>query len=149
MAALVLSTTALPAQISNVLQVEAAKVAGKRSQVVSARLQVQLRPGYHVNSHTPADPYLIPLKFTWTETPAVQPVDIKFPEPKLEKYEFSNKPLSVFTGDFVVEAKFKVLPEAPVGQSMLVGKLRYQACNDKMCLPPRTVDIKVPVVVSN
>lgn len=140
---------ALPAQISNVLSVDAPKVTGKRSQTVTADITLQLRPGYHVNSNTPADPYLIPLKFTWTETPNLQPVDVVFPKPQLEKYEFSEKPLSVFTGDFKVHARFKVLPSAPIGQSMLAGKLRYQACNDKMCLPPRSIDVKIPFTVQN
>jgi hypothetical protein len=27
----------------------------------------------------------------------------------------------------------------------LAAKLRYQACTDKACLPPVTVDVKVPV----
>lgn len=140
---------ALPAQISNVLSVDAPTVTGKRSQTVTADITLQLRPGYHVNSNTPADPYLIPLKFTWTETPNLQPIDVVFPKPRLEKYEFSEQPLSVFTGDFKVQARFKVLPNAPVGQSIVAGKLRYQACNDKMCLPPRTIDVRIPFTVQN
>lgn len=149
LAAPALLLAALPAQISNVLTVDAPSTVAKRNHVTTAELTVQLRQGFHVNSNTPADPYLIPLKFTWTDTANFQPLEVLFPKPHMEKYEFSEKPLSVFTGDFKVQAKFKVLPAAPLGQTVLGGKLRYQACNDKMCLPPRSVDVRIPLTVRN
>ena len=144
---LVLAT--LSAQISNVLTVEAPKLQGKRNEIATAQITLQLRPGFHVNSNAPADPYLIPLKFTWSDTRTLQPIEVVFPKPQMEKYEFSEKPLSVFTGDIKVQAKFKVLPTAPLGPGVVGGKLRYQACNDKMCLPPRSVDVTIPVTVQN
>ena len=42
---------------------------GKRGGVMDARVTVQLRDGYHVNSNTPADDYLIPLRLTWAAAP--------------------------------------------------------------------------------
>jgi hypothetical protein len=36
----------------------------------------------------------------------------------------------------------------PPGLVNVAGKLRYQACNDRMCLPPKTIDVTVPVSVS-
>ena len=65
----------------------------------------------------------------------------------MEKYEFSDKPLSVFTGDFDLVAKFKVPAGAPRGPGIMLGKLRYQACNNKACYPPKTVDVNVPYQV--
>ena len=137
----------LPAQISNVLTVNPPeRIAGKRNEVVAATFELVLRPGYHVNSNTPSDEYLIPLKFTWQEGGA-QSVDVIFPKPQMEKYEFSEKPLSVFSGTFKVEAKFKILSGAPAGTSTVNGKLRYQACSDKFCLPPKNIELKLPLYV--
>ena len=65
----------------------------------------------------------------------------------MEKYEFSETPLSVFTGNFDIVTKFKAAAGAPVGPAYVSGKLRYQACNDKACFPPKTLDIKLPVSV--
>ena len=67
-----------------------------------------------------------------------------YPKPSLEKYEFAEKPLSVFTGDFELVANFKVAANAPAGPGAAVGKLRYQACSDRACFPPKTVDVTVP-----
>jgi DsbC/DsbD-like thiol-disulfide interchange protein len=119
------------------------KVAGKRGQTVQAKIPVTVESGFHVNSNKPSDEYLIPLKLTWTATGALEGGEIAYPKPTLEKYEFSEKPLSVFTGNFNLTANFKVAPNAPAGPGVAAGKLRYQACNDKACFPPKTVDVSV------
>ena len=45
------------------------KVVAKPGAVVDSVLPVELRPGYHVNSNTPSDDYLIPLRLTWDAGP--------------------------------------------------------------------------------
>jgi thiol:disulfide interchange protein DsbD len=122
------------------------KVTAKTGAVAEAPLTIQLRPGYHVNSNTPSDEYLIPLRLTWTAGP-LETSDVVFPKPSLEKYAFSEKPLSVFSGDFEIRTRFKVAANAPVGPAVMTGKLRYQACNDRMCLAPKTLDVSLPVEV--
>ena len=113
---------------------------------MQAKLSVQLRDGYHVNSNTPSDEYLIPLKLTWSAGP-LETAGIVYPKPQSEKYAFSDKPLSVFTGDFEILTRFKVSSTATPGPAALSGKLRYQACNDRMCFPPKSVDVTLPVDV--
>ncbi len=110
----------------------------------TAKVTLQLRNGYHVNSHTPADEYLIPLRLTWTASP-LEVVDVTYPQPKLENYSFSTKPVSVFTGDFDIITRFKAPATSPQGPTVLVGKLRYQACTDTSCLAPKTVEVRLPV----
>jgi hypothetical protein len=143
-AALLLILPCLWAQSSGHLSVgQPEKVAGKRGQTVQAKIPVTVESGFHVNSNKPSDEYLIPLKLTWTATGALEGGEIAYPKPTLEKYEFSEKPLSVFTGNFNLTANFKVAPNAPAGPGVAAGKLRYQACNDKACFPPKTVDVSV------
>jgi len=113
---------------------------------VESRVEVSLLPGYHCNSNTPSEDYLIPLRLTWTSG-TFQPLGVTYPKPSKEKYEFSEKPVSVYTGKFELISKFKVAPNAPAGPGMLEGSLRYQACNDKMCFPPRTVPVKLPYTI--
>jgi thiol:disulfide interchange protein DsbD len=120
------------------------RLPAKPGATIQSKLAVQLRPGYHVNSNTPSDEYLIPLRLTWTGGP-LETLEVVFPKPQMEKYSFSEKPLSVFSGDFELVTKFKVAATAAPGPVTLTGKLRYQACNDRMCLPPKNVDITLPV----
>ena len=112
-----------------------------------ASVSVQLRDGYHVNSNMPSDDYFIPLRLTWNPGP-VEAVSVTFPKPQMEKLAFSEKPVSIFTGNFEVVTKFKAAHGAAPGQNVVTGKLRFQACNDRMCLPPRTVDLSLPVEVA-
>jgi len=138
----------LAAQNSGYLSVgEAPKVAAKRGAAVQAKIPMTVQQGYHVNSNTPSDEYLIPLKLTWKNTGALEAGTVVYPKPTLEKYEFSEKPLSVFTGKFEVTANFKVKPDAAAGPGAAVGSLRYQACSDRACYPPKTVEVTLPYTV--
>ena len=131
----------------NILTIEPpAPVPAKRGAAAQVRLKVSLQTGYHVNSNTPSDEYLIPLKLTWTPGPLESPA-VAYPKPQMEKYEFADKPLSVYTGSFELNTTFKVPAHAAVGPSVMAGKLRYQACTNKACFPPKNVDVKLPVQV--
>lgn len=135
---------AAPALAQNVLSVippESASI--KSGQTADVKIRVKLRPGYHVNSNQPADEFLIPLKLTWAPG-AVEAVAIEYPKPAMQKYAFSEKPLSVYSGEFEIATKFKA---GPRGMTTVSGKLRYQACNDTMCLPPKTIEIQLPLQV--
>ena len=148
LAAALLCLPSLWAQSSGYLTVGTTpKLTGARNAALQAKIPVSVRNGYHVNSNTPADEYLIPLKLTWTSTGALQGGEIVYPKPSQEKYEFAEKPLSVFTGSFDLLANFKVAANAPAGPGAATGKLRYQACDNKACYPPRTVEVTIPYQV--
>jgi Disulphide bond corrector protein DsbC len=138
----------LYAQSSGYLAVgEPQKVAGKRNAAVQVKIPCSVQAGYHVNSNKPNEEYLIPLKLTWTSTGALEGGTVTYPKASLETYEFSEKPLSVFTGNFDLLASFKVAASAPAGPGVAVGKLRYQACSNRACYPPKTIEIAVPYQV--
>jgi hypothetical protein len=122
------------------------KIVAKRNSTQEVPFTISVRQGYHINSDKPEDDYLIPLKVTFGPG-MLELVDITFPKPQLQKFPFSEKPMSVFDGSFKTIAKVRVPPAAPAGATQLVGKVRYQACNDRMCLPPRTLEVKVPVEI--
>src|SRR5262249_4985875 len=120
------------------------KVSAKAGTVVTTKIVAQLRSGYHCNSDKPSEDYLIPLKLTWTPAP-LEIAEVVYPKAQMEKYAFSETPLSVYTGDFEIVTKFKAPASPPPGPAVLTGKLRYQACTDRMCLPPKTVDVSMPI----
>ena len=119
-----------------------ARVAGKAGEQLTAKIAVRLRTGYHVNSNKPNEDYLIPLRLSWEGGP-LETAEVIYPKPREEKYEFSEKPLSVYTGDFEILTRFKIGPSAPKGPGIISGKLRYQACTNNMCFPPKTVEVRL------
>jgi thioredoxin:protein disulfide reductase len=138
----------LQAQIDFLKVAPPAKIQAKRDSSVEVSLAARLQPGYHVNSDKPLEAYLIPLRLTW-ESGALETDGIEYPKPVMETYQFSKTPLSVYSGEFEIITKFKVPADAPLGPAMLSGKLRYQACNDTTCFPPKTIPVKVPVEIRN
>jgi hypothetical protein len=137
----------LSAQMSPNLTVEAVptvKVAKGSVSVVT--LKASLPAGYHANSNKPTEAYLIPLTLTWTGGP-LQTDSVTYPKGSLEKYSFSDKPLSVVTGEFSITTKFKVPSDAPNGPAAETGTLRYQACDNKACYPPKKVPVNITVSI--
>jgi hypothetical protein len=117
-----------------------------RGQTARQTLTLYVRASFHVNSNKPNDDYLIPLRLTWDKGP-IEAGAVEYPEPQLEKSGFSDKPLSVYSGTFHVVTAFRAPAEAVPGPATITGKLRYQACNNRECLPPRTMEIRVPVEI--
>ncbi|HUB77751.1 MAG TPA: protein-disulfide reductase DsbD domain-containing protein [Bryobacteraceae bacterium] len=121
------------------------KVSGKRNAAVTTHIPVSILDGYHVNSNAPADEYLIPLKVTWTSLGALEGGQVTFP--KAEKITVGDQTLSVFTGKIDLGVNFKISSKAPAGPGIATGKLGFQACNNKMCFPPKSVEFNVPYQV--
>jgi len=117
-----------------------------KGSVAVINLKASLPPGYHANTNKPTESYLIPLTLKWTAGP-LETQSIIYPKGSLEKYSFSDKPLSVVTGEFVITTRFTVPASAHSGPAAQTGTLRYQACDNKSCYPPKNVPVNVTVSV--
>ena len=106
-------------------------------------ITVRIRRGYHINSNTPNDPYLIPTSLAWPDVP-LRVASVMYPPAEEVKYDFSDKPLSVYSSRVEIVTTFDV-ESVPGGVDELRGSFRFQACNDKACLPPKTLPVSVPV----
>ena len=103
---------------------------------------VEIAKGFHMNSHKPTDPYLIPTTLTPQSPAGFDIADTIYPEGHEEKFSFSpNKPLNVYTGKVVLRLKLTAHTDAALGPATIPITLRYQACNDTTCLQP----VKIPV----
>ena len=133
----------LQGQTINPLSVEPPqKLIIQRGQSATIKLQARIDPGYHVNSNKPHEDYLIPMRLTFTADPLVVE-SVKYPAGHDEKYTFSEKPLSVVTGNFEVLVTIRAPQNIEPQMYVLLGKLRYQACSDKACLAPKTVEVRI------
>jgi len=114
---------------------------GKEFQIA---VVVDIENGYHMNSHKPIDPYLIPTTVTPQLPPGFELVDTIYPPGRLEKFPFSpDKALDVYSGSVTLRLRLTARPDAALGSAKIPLILRYQACNESACLPP----VKVPVEV--
>ena len=106
---------------------------------VRTAVRVSLPEGLHANAHKPRDPSLIPLVLTVNAPAGVTVEEIVYPEPTDLRQENAPQPLSVYEREFVIGTVLRVAPNAAPGPLEIPLRLRYQACNEKLCYLPTTV----------
>ena len=105
-------------------------------------LQVSLPGNLHVQSDRPRDPLLIPTVLTIEPPAGVTLRRIAFPAAIDLKQEGQAEPLAVFENRFAIGAELAVAANTPVGPLLVPARLRYQACDDKLCYPPATAQVE-------
>jgi thiol:disulfide interchange protein DsbD len=108
-------------------------------------IEVRVRPGFHVQANPVLDPNLIPITLTLQAQRGVQAGAAIYPRARHFRLTGASDDLVVYDGRFFIEARIHVAEDAAPSLVHLRGSLRYQACDDRICLPPRTVPVLVPV----
>jgi len=119
----------------------------KRGAASQITVVLDIDEGYHINSNRPAEKFLVATAFKLDPAPGFGSTPVIYPKPKLQKFPFSPKPMSIFDGKAVLRLTLRALPAATAGQQTLKGKLTVQACNQEQCLRPQTVDVNIPIEV--
>jgi thiol:disulfide interchange protein DsbD len=102
--------------------------------------EVTIAPGWHINAHAPRDAFLIPTTLALSPPQGLIAGDVTWPSPVERTLAFApGKPLLLYEGSLRLAAP--LTGAAAAGSPPLRGSLRYQACNDTTCLPPRTLDL--------
>jgi len=107
------------------------------------KLHFRVAEGMHINSHTPKDEFLIPTTLEFPDGTGVKLERAEYPVGG--EFAFANDPgskLSVYAGEFAIDAHIR----AEKGNHLVEAKLRYQACNNAQCFPPRTATVAVDVI---
>lgn len=119
---------------------DVAEVKAGEPQVVELRFRVE--DGFHINSHTPKDELLIPTSIRFNTGSVVKVVDQQYPKGSAYRLPVgSGETLEVYQGEFRVSLRVVV----PKGLSTLVGVLKYQACDNAVCYPPKTLPVVMAV----
>ena len=137
--------------------------AGDKNFVIMAPVgNVQLRAGaaknvamdfrigsdYHINSHTPKSPLLIPTELKLTPPQQIAVADVKYPAGQDETFPFSpDEKLNVYSGDFSIDTLLKAPANTAPGTYPVKGELHFQACDKSACYPPRSLPIQFQVTV--
>ena len=111
-------------------------------------LVMKIRQGFHVNAHQASADYLIPTNVT-PELPAgFKAGEVIYPKGELHTFTFTKIPLNVYQDKVILRIPLTAQPDAPTGAQHIPLKLRYQACNNEVCLPPVKVDVDAIVTVA-
>ena len=103
--------------------------------LVLARLEARIDPGWHVYSTTSAG--AIPTTVKMAANAAVEKVRL-FQAPPKKAYDPNFQlDTETYEGSAVFLLELRLKPDAAAGASEVSAEVRYQTCNDKVCIPPR------------
>jgi len=120
-----------------------------RGRATGVVLRFHIGSGFHINSNKPAAEYLIP-----TTLKLDVPTDIvvgKITYPPGEQMSFAFAPeekLSVYSGEFDLTVQVRPLSNVLPSKYQIRGRLRYQACDNAACYPPKQLPVEFEVKVT-
>lgn len=123
----------------------AAAVAAQPDGTIRVAVQFSMDKPWHTNSNTPLEEFLIPTVLSLAETEGLALEAVVYPEHKLLKFDFSPEPLAVYEETFTVGAVLRGDAATTPSASFT---LRYQACNDTQCAPPKNLEFSVDLAAT-
>jgi thiol:disulfide interchange protein DsbD len=122
--------------------VSATKIGDKTYEI---HMKAIMQNGWHLYSQLqPEDAIAMPTSFTFNKNPLIK-LEGKIKEVgKVEKFHDAKLKLSANqysnTVDFVQVIKLKVSTK-----TTFTGSVEFQTCDDKKCLPPKTINFSTPI----
>jgi hypothetical protein len=123
-------------------------VTAPKAAQTTVSLNFRVPHGYHINSNTPKSEFLIPTALKMDIPTDIVLGKISYPEGEDLSFPFSpDEKLNVYTGDFTINVIVHPLQSVVLGKYVMHGVLRYQACDNAACYPPKTVPVNFDVKV--
>jgi hypothetical protein len=132
------SVTLLPVPTANLTR-------GKANTVT---VGFRVESGFHINSNQPSAEYLIPTTLRLDPPTDLMVGKITYPPGQDMSFAFSpTEKLNVYTGEFTLSVSVRPLSSVLYGQYEFHGDLRYQACDNAACYPPKNLPVRFGVKV--
>ncbi len=112
-------------------------------------VEVQIREPWHVNAHKVTEDFLVPTEVTFELPPGMTLRGTVYPAGVSMKLDFSESPLLLYEGTVRIGAVVDVAADAALGETTVVARVTYQACDNEKCLLPQTIDVEIPVRISS
>jgi hypothetical protein len=112
-------------------------------------LSFRVASGYHINSNHPKSEFLIPTVLKVEATTDIVIGKTTYPEGQDMSLAFApDEKLNVYTGDFKVDVLVRPLRSVQAGKYIVRGTLKYQACDNAACYPPKQLSISFDVKIA-
>jgi hypothetical protein len=123
------------------------KIQAKAGSEAKAVLVFEIEKGFHIQANPAGSPQLIPTVVSVDSSPIVTSQGVQYPPGKPYRISGLEKPISTFEGIFEVELSLGLSQNSKQGKNELTGKIRYQACDSKICYFPKTLSFPITVEV--
>ncbi len=115
---------------------------------LSLKLSARIDDGWHLYSMKRLEEGPIPTRIWIAEG---QPFElagaVAAPPPETIQDPNFNMEVEYYEGEAVFTLPVRISPKASPGPQKLEVSASYQSCNNKLCLPPKTVKIDIPVEI--
>ncbi|MDX1384571.1 MAG: thioredoxin, partial [Thermoanaerobaculia bacterium] len=105
-------------------------------------LDLRIADGWHINSNAPLQDELVATAFE-SAGDGWEPVVVAYPPGHLESLGFQNEPLSVYSGQLTLSGGLR--RQAADADPVTTLRLRLQACDDRACLRPELLEVRLPL----
>ena len=114
----------------------------------NVKLLAAVEDGWHLYSLKPMAEGPIPTRIWIAEgQPFRLAGAVQAPEPRVMQDPSFGMEVELYEGEVVFTLPVRLTPGTAPGAQKLVVSASYQSCNNKLCLPPKTVQVEVPITI--
>ncbi len=129
-----------PVKVTAELSPKTPDADGKQTVTVT----LDIAKGWHAYANPPGDDSLSPTTVSLSAKEKLQGVRIDYPKGTEMKDPTGGKPVRVYEGKTTIRAAFqRPKVDGKLDTGAIEVTVKYQVCDDKNCLPPKTVKLKV------
>jgi thioredoxin:protein disulfide reductase len=114
----------------------------QRGRSIQAAVVLDIPHGFHVNSNRAAR-FSIPTVLKIDAPKGLRVGAVAYPRAVVRRLSFSKEALSLYEGRAVMRFNITVPANFQTGLTELRAKVTYQSCNDEVCFPPTTREVKL------
>ncbi|HZG52134.1 MAG TPA: protein-disulfide reductase DsbD domain-containing protein [Pyrinomonadaceae bacterium] len=118
----------------------------QRGRSVQAAVVLDIPHGFHVNANKAAK-FSIPTVLKIDAPKGLRISAVAYPRAVVRRLSFSKDALSLYEGRAVMRFNVIVPANYQTGLTELRAKVTYQSCNDEVCFPPTTREVKLGINV--
>lgn len=114
----------------------------------TVRLHFRVGTGFHVNSNQPHSEFLIPTALRLDAPTDIVIGRITYPPGEEMTFAFApDEKLSVYTREFPLAIDVHPLAGVVPARYRIHGELKYQACDNAACYPPKKLPVEFEIKV--
>jgi DsbC/DsbD-like thiol-disulfide interchange protein len=122
-------------------------VVAAKGQATELTVTVRIKKGFHIQANPASDEFLIPSTLTIDASEGIVPGEPAYPPGRPYRLKGSTDDLLTYEDEVMIRLPVKVMDSAKPGNVSITGKLRFQPCDDRKCLFPRSAPVVIPLKI--
>ena len=118
-----------------------------KGQSAQLSVRIKIKKGFHIQANPASDEFLIPTTLTVVAGNDIVPGKPVYPGGHPYRLKGATDDLLTYEDEVTISLPVTVMHSAQAGMVSVTGKLRFQPCDDRKCLFPRSIPVEIPVKI--